>query len=109
MEHNSSMKKLHPSWNPKDSIYEVLEGKDFQAVGFRLDDLKVPIFTCLNDIYFTLKEGNAEEALMMLDLLGAWLQSKTTPEATKRYNELRVIALTADMDKELEKVLDEGL
>jgi hypothetical protein len=103
------MKKLHPSWNPKDSIYEVLENKEFQAVGFRLDDLKVPIFTCLNDIYFTLKEGHQQEALMMLDLLGAWLQSKTTPEASKRYNELRVIAAMADIDEELEKILTDDV
>ena len=109
MEHNSSMKKLHPSWNPKDSIYELLETKDFQAVCFRLDDLKVPVFTCLNDIYFTLKEGNQQEALMMLDLLGAWLQSKTTPEANKRYNELRVIAAMSDIDEELEKILTDDV
>lgn len=108
MDQNSSMKKLHPSWKHKESIYEVLEDKEFQAVGFRLDDLKVPIFTCLNDIYFTLKDGQQQEALMMLDLLGSWLQSKTTPEAKRRYDELRVIALTADIDDELRELLNEG-
>jgi len=105
-ESNSLAKKLSQSWRSDESIFEVLKEKEYTAVGFQLGELKVPIFSCLNDIYYTIKDGDSNTALMMLDLLGSWLQSSTTQEAVERFQDFHVKLSTSDMDKGLERLLN---
>jgi hypothetical protein len=105
-ENSSLAKKLSQSWKSNESIFEVLKEKEYTAVGFQLGELRVPIFACLSDIYYTVKDGDSQTGLMMLDLLGSWLQSSTTQEAIERFQDFHVKLSTSDMDKTLERLLN---
>jgi hypothetical protein len=95
------MTRLKQSWKSNESIYEQFEDKPLAAAQLNSTTGPIPIFRMLADIYYTVKEGKQEEALVMLDIIGSWVQAGSTKEANERMQEYVTLISTADFDNDL--------
>lgn len=103
MDHSSLMTKLTQSWNSKDSIFEKYENKPIKGAVIPTSRGKIPLYRMLADVYFTVKEGKKEDALMMLDILACWIQSAETEEADEKMREYITMLEVADIDNDIEE------
>jgi len=106
MEHSTLMTRLKQSWKSNESIYEQFEDKPIAAAQLNSLTGPIPIFRMLADIYYTVKEGKQEEALVMLDIVGSWVQAGNTKEANDRMQEYVTLISTADFDNDLKEFMN---
>lgn len=100
------MTRLKQSWKSDESIYEQFEDKPIAAAILNSTTGPIPVFRMLADIYYTVKEGNQEEALVMLDIVGSWVQAGSTKEAADRMQEYVTLIATADFDNDLKEFMN---
>ena len=100
------MTRLKQSWKSDESIYEQFEDKPIAAAQLNSVTGPIPIFRMLADIYYTVKEGKQEEALVMLDIVGSWVQAGSTKEANERMQEYVALISTADLDNDLKEFMN---
>lgn len=101
------MTRLKQSWKSNESIFEQFEDKPIAAAQLNSTTGPIPIFRMLADIYYTVKEGKQEEALVMLDIIGSWVQAGSTKEANERMQEYVTLISTADLDNDLKEFMNE--
>ena len=106
MEHSTLMTRLKQSWKSNESIYEQFEDKPLAAAQLNSGTGPIPIFRMLADIYYTVKENKQDEALIMLDIVGSWVQAGSTKEAAERMHEYITLISTADFDNDLKEFVD---
>ena len=100
------MTRLKQSWKSDESIYEQFEDKPIAAAQLNSVTGPIPIFRMLADIYYTVKEGKQEEALVMLDIVGSWVQAGSTKEEYERMQEYVTIISTSDFDNDLKEFMN---
>ena len=106
MDHSSLMTKLTQSWNSEESIFEQFENKPLKAAVIGTNRGKIPLYRMLADIYFTVKDGEKQDALMMLDILACWIQSSETKEAEEKMREYITMLELVDIDKDIEEFFE---
>jgi hypothetical protein len=106
MEHDTLMTRLKQSWKSDESIFEMFEDKPIAGAQLKSLTGMIPIFRMLADVYYTVKEGKQEEALVMLDIMGSWIQAGNTKEANDRMQEYVALISTADFDNDLKEFMN---
>ena len=106
MEHDTLMTRLKQSWKSDESIFEMFEDKPIAGAQLKSLTGMIPIFRMLADVYYTVKEGKQEEALVMLDIMGSWIQAGNTKEANARMQEYVALIATADFDNDLKEFMN---
>lgn len=106
MEHDTLMTRLKQSWKSDESIFEMFEDKPIAGAQLKSSTGMIPIFRMLADVYYTVKDGKQEEALVMLDIMGSWIQAGGTKEATERMQEYVALIATADFDNDFKEFMD---
>jgi len=96
------------SWKSEESIFELYEDKPIKAATIETSRGRIPLFRMLADIYYITKDGEKQDALMMLDILACWIQAGATKEAEEKMKEYITLLSVMDMDKDLEKLLNNG-